>query len=84
MTTASFGSISPIACSSASGCTGVARAIARAFAASPSRSTAIALVAAVKRARAAPRVLLVMRSRTAAMMSGSVPFGSPRMATAGG
>jgi hypothetical protein len=49
MTTASFGSISPIACSSASGCTGVARAIARAFAASSSRSTAIALVARAAR-----------------------------------
>src|SRR5262249_1383147 len=53
MTTASFGSISPMACSKASGCTGVACASARAFAVSASRSAAIALVAAANRSRAA-------------------------------
>jgi len=84
MTTASFGNVSPIACSSANGCTGVACASARAFAASASRSAAIAFVAAANRSRPAPRAPLVIRSRTAAMISGSVPFGSPRMATAGG
>src|SRR5262249_27690425 len=53
ITTASFGSISPMACSKASGCTGLACASARALAVSASRSAAIALVAAANRSRAA-------------------------------
>src|SRR2546423_1814549 len=53
MTTASFGSISPIACSSASGCIGTAPASARAFALSASRSAAMACVARASRTRAA-------------------------------
>jgi hypothetical protein len=70
--------------SSASGCTGVAPASARALVLSASRSAAMAALALASRSRAAPRAPLVMRSRTAAVMSGSVPLGSPRMATAGG
>src|ERR1700745_3591426 len=53
MTPASFGNVSPMACSSASGCTGVAFASARALAARASRSAAIAFVAAANRSRAA-------------------------------
>src|SRR6516162_10147021 len=46
MTTASFGRVSPMACSNASGCTGLACTSARALAVRASRSAAIARVAA--------------------------------------
>ena len=80
-TTAFFGSIAPIASSKASGCTGVLAARARAFATSASRSFFAASVIARSRAVAEVFAPAVMRARTAAVMSGSVALGSPKMPT---
>src|SRR5215471_17712342 len=55
ITTASFGSISPMALRSDSGCTGVCPAIWRALALSVSRSASVAAFAASSRSRAAAR-----------------------------
>ncbi len=55
ITTASFGSVSPTAWRSASGCTGVLLARLRAFATSASRSAALASLAPLSRSRAAAR-----------------------------
>src|SRR6476659_10168123 len=57
MTTASLGSISPIACRSARGCTGVVPASPRAFALSASRSAAIAALALPSRSGTARHAL---------------------------
>ena len=84
ITTASFGSMAPIASSSASGCTGVLPAMARALARNASRSVLIASVADFSRAAAALLALAVMRARDAAVISGKVAFGSPRIATLAG
>ena len=80
ITTASFGSISPIAWSSASGCTGVVPASARALACERLAlgGDRVGRGLEPRRARRRARRWTCARA-TAAVMSGSVAFGSPRM-----
>ena len=84
ITTASLGRISPMALSSAIGCTGTLDAAARALALNASRAASVAFWARSSRSLARARVPAVIRSRTAAQRSGSVALGSPMIATSAG